>query len=47
MMVVIEISIATEDGEMPEHYGYYENFDSARKAIDALEKEYGKEESEV
>lgn len=45
-MLNIEISIATEEDEMPEHYGYYDCVDEAVDVLKALEKEYGEEEEE-
>lgn len=43
-MLKIEISIATEEDEFPEHYGYYDCVDEAIDVLRALNKEYNKEE---
>lgn len=32
-MITIEISYTTEDGELPEHYGCYDDFNSAKKCF--------------
>lgn len=33
---MIEISYTTEEDEFPEHYGYYNNIEDAKKALDEI-----------
>ena len=37
-MLNIEISYTTDPDDFPEHYGYYDNIESAKKALDDIEK---------
>lgn len=37
-MINIEISYTTEEDEFPEHYGYYDNFEDAKEALEHIEK---------
>lgn len=37
-MLNIEISFTTDPDEFPEHYGYYDNIEDAKKALDDIEK---------
>lgn len=37
-MLKIEICYTTEEDEFPEHYGYYDNPEDAKKAIDSIAK---------
>lgn len=37
-MLNIEISYTTDEDEFPEHYGYYDNPEDAKKAIDNIAK---------
>ena len=37
-MLNIEISFTTDSDEFPEHYGYYDNIEDAKKALDDIEK---------
>ena len=44
MMLKIEISISEDEDEIPEHYGYYDDVDSAKDALDLIKKEYESED---
>ena len=44
MMLKIEISISENEDEMPEHYGYYNDVDSAKDALDCIKQEYESED---
>lgn len=46
IMPVIEISYAKDEEEIPEHYGYYDNVEDAKKALDDIAKELKSEEEE-
>ena len=35
-MINIEISYTTDDEDFPEHYGYYDNAEDAKRAIDEI-----------
>lgn len=35
-MINIEISYTTDEDDFPEHYGYYDNSEDAKKAIDEI-----------
>lgn len=35
----IEISYSTEEGDMPEHYGYYHDVDSAKDALETIRED--------
>ena len=37
-MINIEISYTTDEDEFPEHYGYYDNFEDAKEALEHIEK---------
>lgn len=41
--LVIEISYATEGGELPEHYGYYHDVESAKDALDTIARNLEKD----
>lgn len=43
-MPVIEISYAKDEEEIPEHYGYYDNVEDAKEALDNIAKELESEE---
>lgn len=36
--MVIEISYTSNDGDIPEHYGYYDNIEDAKEALDDIKK---------
>lgn len=36
----IELSYTTDEGDFPEHEGYYDNFEDAKEALERLEKLY-------
>lgn len=37
-MLNIEISYTTDPDDFPEHYGYYDNIEDAKKALDHIEE---------
>lgn len=39
----IEISISTNEYDMPEHYGYYDGVDEAKDALECIREEYERE----
>ena len=43
IMINIEISYTTDEDEFPEHYGYYDNFEDAKEAIEDIKKMLGGE----
>lgn len=42
-MVKIEISYTTEPDEFPEHYGYYDDIDSAKDALETIREDLERE----
>lgn len=38
MALNIEISYTTDEDEFPEHYGYYDNIEDAKNALDDIAK---------
>ena len=43
-MINIEISYTTDEDDFPEHYGYYDNYESAKEAIEEIKKILSNEE---
>lgn len=43
-MLKIEISIATNEDEIPEYYGYYDSVEEAKDALTEFHEEYESEE---
>ena len=42
--MVIEISYTDSDDDFPEHYGYYDNVEDAKKALDDIKRTVESEE---
>ena len=43
-MLTIEISYTTDENDVPEHYGYYEDIGSAKDALDTIRERLEREE---